>query len=190
MHAHCEGRRLQQVLEFAESGGVNIDEYCTTMRVWEPGQCSKDERPRVILPGPGRPDSEFANEIGVVVSPKHQWFNYGEQVVILRVVSLGEDYEYFGFHPLQPVEAGTNLEQFVQTGRLKRDNDDVVFEPNSLRREGASYLLSAPQLIRQLPKVLRILDTPIPILRNNGLFTRNLGTTPTCRFTPTQTARP
>ena len=91
------------------------------MRVWEPGQCSKDDRPRVILPGPGRPDSEFANEIGVVVSPKHQWFNYGEQVVILRVVSLGEDYEYFGFHPLQPVEAGTNLEQYVQTGRLKRD---------------------------------------------------------------------
>jgi DNA polymerase I-like protein with 3'-5' exonuclease and polymerase domains len=178
MHAHCEGRKLQQILEFAESRGVNVDDFCTEKRVWEPGQFSKDGRPKVILPGPGRPDSEFANEIGVVVSPKHQWFNYGEQVVILRVVSLGEDYEYFGFHPLQPVEAGTNLEQFVQTGRLKRDHDDVVFEPNSLRREGASYLLSAPQLIRKLPKVLRILDTPIPILRNERVVYPQLGYNP------------
>ena len=178
MHAHCEGRNLQQVLKNAESLGHNIDEYCTSMRVWEPGQLSKDERPRVILPSPGRTDSEFADEIGSVVSPKHQWFNYGEQVVTLRVVSLGEDYEYFGFHPLQPVEAGTNLEQFVETGRLKRDHGDVVFEPNSLRREGASYLLSASQLIRRLPKVRRILDTPIPILRNERIVYPQLGYNP------------
>ena len=178
MHAHCEDRPLQQVLKNAESLGHNIDEHCTSMRVWEPGQLSKDQRPRVILPSPGRPDSEFADEIGRVVSPKHQWFNYGEQVVTLRVVSLGEDYEYFGFHPLQPVEAGTNLEQFVETGRLKRDHGDLVFEPNSLRREGASYLLSAPQLIRQLPKVLRILDTPIPILRNERIVYPQLGYNP------------
>ncbi|MDP7050625.1 MAG: DNA polymerase, partial [Verrucomicrobiota bacterium] len=41
--------------------------------------------------------------------------------------------------------------------------------PQSLRREAASYLLSALQLLERLPKVNRILDTPLPILKDNKI---------------------
>jgi len=41
--------------------------------------------------------------------------------------------------------------------------------PHSLRREAASYLLSALQLLERLPKVTRILDTPLPILKDNKI---------------------
>jgi DNA polymerase I-like protein with 3'-5' exonuclease and polymerase domains len=140
------------------------------MRVWIAGQSSGDGTPRVVLPTMGKPDSEFAREIGDVLAPKNCWFNYGEQVVTVRVVRLGDDYECFGFHPITPVEAGTNLEQYLQTGRLKRDGaGDEVFVPQSLRREAASYLLSALQLLERLPKVNRILDTPLPILKDNKI---------------------
>jgi DNA polymerase I-like protein with 3'-5' exonuclease and polymerase domains len=140
------------------------------MRVWIAGQSSGDGTPRVVLPSLGKPDSEFAREIGDVLAPKNCWFNYGEQVVTVRVIRLGDDYECFGFHPITPVEAGTNLEQYLQTGRLKRDGaGDEVFVPQSLRREAASYLLSALQLLERLPKVTRILDTPLPILKDNKI---------------------
>ena len=170
MHAHCEERSLKQFLAHAELRGVSVDDHCSEMRMWVAGQLSGDGLPRVVLPAIGKPDSEFAKEIGDVLAPKNCWFNYGEQVVTMRVVRLGDDYECFGFHPITPVEAGTNLEQHLQTGRLKRDAaGDDVFLPQSLRRESASYLLSAGQLLERLPKVTRILDTPLPILKDGKI---------------------
>ena len=167
LHAHCEEKSLEQALAYTELRGVSVDDHCSEMRVWVDGQSSGDGTPRVVLPSMGKPDSEFAREIGDVLAPKNCWFNYGEQVVTVRVIRRGDDYECFCFHPITPVEAGTNLEQYLQTGRLKRDGaGDEVFVPQSLKRESSSYLLSALQLLERLPKVTRILDTPLPILKD------------------------
>ena len=77
------------------------------------------------------------------------------------------------------MEAGTNLEQHLQTGKLKRDAaGDTVFLPQSLKRDSAAYLLSAKQLLERLPKVTRILDSPIPILKYGEIFYPKLGYDP------------
>ena len=50
-----------------------------------------------------------------------------------------------------------------------------MFIPQSLKRESAAYLLSAGQLLERLPKVTRIIDAPIPILKSGNIVYPNLG---------------
>ena len=179
LHSHCEERSLEVVLDYAEKQGLKIDGFCSETRVWSTGQKSEDGVTQIVLPATGKPDSEFAKEIGEELAGKNCWFNYSGKVVSISVITLGDDYECFGFHPVTTVEAGTNLEQHLQTGKLKRDAaGDTVFLPQSLKRDSAAYLLSAKQLLERLPKVTRILDSPIPILKDGEIFYPKLGYDP------------
>ena len=77
------------------------------------------------------------------------------------------------------MEAGTNLEQHIQTGCLRKDQlGDQVFHPHSLKREAAGYLLAANQFLDRLPKIVRILDTPIPVLVDRQIIYPEAGYNP------------
>ncbi len=171
LHAHCEERSLEQLLAYAELRGVKIDDHCSEMRVWIDGRPSGDGTPRVVLPSMGKPDSVFAKEIGDVLGSKNCWFNFDNMAVVLKESQISEDHECLSFQQIKNVEAGTNLEQHIQTGCLRKDQSgDQVFVPHSLKREAAGYLLAAQQLLDRLPKIIRILDTPIPVLAKGQII--------------------
>ena len=179
LHAHCEERSLEQLLAYAELRGVKIDDHCSEMRVWIAGRPSGDGTPRVVLPSLGKTDSEFANEIGDLMSTKNCWFNFDGIAVVLRESQIGDDHTCLSFHPIKTVEAGTNLEQHIQTGCLRKDQlGDQVFHPHSLKREAAGYLLAANQFLERLPKIVRILDTPIPVLTDGQIIYPEPGYSP------------
>ena len=179
LHAHCDGRELKEALEFAVSRGLDVDSFCERQRVWGEGQASDDGRPRVVLPGNGRTDSQFARAVGEQIEANKVWFNHNHQTVVIRPVEVTENLKTVGFHALKPIEAGTDLEQYIETGLLRQDGaNNPVFQPSSLNREGADKLLHAPQLLFHLPKILRIMDAPLPVLINGGICRSRPGYNP------------
>lgn len=166
LHAHCAERSLKEVLETLDDqkSGI-VDRHCREMRVWIEGQASPDGRQRVLLPEMDRPDSEFAAEMGQQIGPRKVWFNKVETVVAVAMRRFSENITALTFHPVQPVEACTAAEQFVQTGVLREDkaSGDMVFLRHTMTRECAAKLMAAPQFRRKLPEIIRILDIPLPI---------------------------
>ena len=171
LHAHCAERSLKEVLEtFDEQKPGIVDRHCREMRVWIDGQASADGRQRVLLPELDRPDSEFAHEMGQQIGPRRAWFNKAETVVAVAMRRFSENITVLGFHPVQPVEACTAAEQFVQTGVLREDkpSGDMIFLRHTMTRECAAKLIAAPQFRRRLPEIIRILDIPLPIRTPGG----------------------
>ena len=170
-HAHCSGRSLKDVLEALDDATPGIvDRHCPERRVWEDGQLAGDGRPRVVLPTVGRPDSEFATEIGGYIGPRHIWFNKAETVVSVTLHKMSEKVTSLVFSQVTPVEACTAIEQFVETGVVSKDSEsgDLVFTCHTMSRECASKMLASPQFRRQIPQIIRILDIPLPILLPSG----------------------
>jgi DNA polymerase-1 len=171
LHAHCAERSIKDVLEWFESqqSGI-VDEHCREQRVWKDGQKDREGRPRIVLPGPDREDSEFATEVAEVIAPKEVWFNKAERVVSVRLLRFSEKAQSLGFQALEPIEARTAIEDHVQTGlvQMDRDTSQPVFSARTMTRECAAGLLAAPQLRRKLPEIIRILDFPLPIRLPGG----------------------
>ena len=171
LHAHCAERGVKDVVEWFESQqrGI-INEHCREQRVWQDGQKDRDGRPRIILPGNDREDSEFASEIGGLLAPKEVWFNKSERVVAVRLTRFSETAQTLGFQAVEPIEARTAVEDHVQTGivQMDRDSGQPVFSARTMSRECAAGLLAAPQLRRKLPEIIRILDFPLPIKLPGG----------------------
>ena len=171
LHAHCAERGLKDVLEFLEESNTGIvDRHCAEMRVWAEGQTSPDGRPRVPLPEMDRPDSEFAVEMSQHIGPHKAWFNKAETVVAVTMRRFSEKIAALTFQPVQPIEACTAAELFVQTGVLREDkaSGDMIFLRHTMTRECAAKLIASPQFRRRLPEIVRILDIPLPIRLPGG----------------------
>lgn len=171
LHAHCAGRSLEQFLAWAElqKPGV-VDRNCRRLRIWSEGQRGEDGRPRVILPGPGVPTSDFASEMGEYIGPKDKWFQRGGAAVAVETRRVSENIASTAFCPVQAAAACSAVERFVETGLLTKDprTHQAEFVAQSMTRECATKLLAAGHFIERLPEVIRILDVPIPILRPGG----------------------
>ena len=166
LHAHCAERSLKEVLEALDDARPGIvDRHCREMRVWIEGQAAPDGRHRVLLPEMDRPDSEFAAEMGQHIGPRKVWFNKAETVVAVALRRFSEIITALTFHPIQPIEACTAAEQFIETGVLREDkaSGDMIFHRNTMTRECAAKLIAAPQFRRKLPEIIRILDIPLPV---------------------------
>lgn len=167
MHAHCANRQIEHFLGWAEVQVPGIvDRHCRRERVWSEGQCAQDGRPRVVLPGLDRPLSHFAWCMGAHIGPRHNWFRRSDVVVTVETRRISEKVLATVFRAVQPSEACSAVEEFVETGSLLRDegSGEVEFVANSMTRECAGKLLVARPFVSQLPEVIRILDVPMPIL--------------------------
>ena len=171
LHAHCAERSLKDVCaHFEKLDPGCIDKHCAEMRVWSKGQTDLEGRPRVVLPCLTREDSHFATEVAGILAPKRVWFNKAERVVSVCVRRLSENIESLVFWPMEPVEARTAIEDHLQTGVLQTDKHtgESVFCALTMTRECAGGLLGAPQFRRALPKIIRILDLPLPMKTASG----------------------
>ena len=168
LHAHCAGREIKDLLQWIEHTKPGlISSHCSRERQWTDGHQTMDGRPRVLLPGAGRPDSVFATEVGSHLAPRQVWFRKGNSVCTVAMRTVSEKITTLGFLPIQPVEAVTALEVFVETGGLKEveveGEKQMEFIPMSMSRECAGKLLASPQFREQLPEIIRILDISLPI---------------------------
>jgi DNA polymerase I-like protein with 3'-5' exonuclease and polymerase domains len=171
LHAHCAERTMQDVcLWFELQQAGLVDKHCRVQRIWREGQTDAEGRPRIELPGINREDSEFADEVGRVLAPKEVWFNKAERVVAVRLLRFSETAQSLGFQAVEPIEARTAIEDHVQTGMVQvdRDSGQPEFVSRTMTRECAAGLLAAPQLRRQLPEIIRILDFPLPVKLPGG----------------------
>ena len=184
LHAHCAERALKDVLEFLDDikPGI-VDRHCREQRVWNSGATAPDGRPRVVLPGLGRPDSEFATEIGTLIAPHECWFAKGEDVVRVAMREFSEQVKQLVFNPVEPVSACTDAEQYVEAGITQKDDasGDTIFIPCSMTRETAAKMLSAPQFIARIPRIVRILDVSIPVRKSGKIIFPKPGYDPALR---------
>lgn len=171
LHAHCDGRGLEQVCAILEARNPGcIDAHCTEQRVWEQGQTDASGRPRIALPGDGRPDSVFADELGRVLAPKHKYFVKGHDVVSVEEANISEKIRALIFRTADPIEVRTAIEDHVVTGFIRRDENsgEPVFSARTMSREGAAGLVAAPQFRACLPVIVRILPVQIPLRTAKG----------------------
>jgi DNA polymerase-1 len=181
LHAHCAERGLKQVCAWFDQRNPGcVDATCTEMRVWTESDPAPDGRPRVILPEVGRPDSEFADEMGKHIGARKIWFNKGGAVVYVENKRLSEKITALVFNPVLAVEACTAVEQFVQTGvvRKDRESEDLIFHPHTMSRECAGKLIASPQFRARLPEIIRILPVRLPIRFGNGIVVPDPGYDP------------
>ena len=164
-HAHCDGRGLEAVLEWFEKQTAGIvDRHCARQWVYQVGQTSTDGRRRVVLPGDDRPESEFAAEAGKILGPKNVWFRKLDEVVEVRLQTFSEKVKHLLFCRMEPAEARTAIETYIETGVLRGSKADKKhFIAKSMDMTMARTLLSSAQFKKQLPEVVRILDVQIPI---------------------------
>ncbi len=173
LHTSHGEKKLEDFLAWAEtqSHGI-VDRHCAQSRVWSEGQRSADGRPRVLLPSPGRSDSEFAADAGGIMNGVHHadglFLRHGVPVEV-STVHLRDKQAFLGFAPIKPARAITLIEKFADIGQLVQDEaKNLQFMSVSMDKSQAEILLSSPQFRRCLPRVDRILDVPVPILKPNG----------------------
>ena len=113
-----------------------VDKHCREQRIWQKGQADCEGRPRIVLPGLDREDSQFAREIADVIAPKHIWFIKGSRTVSIAMVRYSEKAESLGFVPVEPIEARTAVEDHLQTGIVQTDQQtgDPVFLSKTMTR--------------------------------------------------------
>lgn len=193
-------KTLADFLAWAESRerGV-VDKFCKEQRIFEPDDLSKDppaenkskRRPRIILPGAGRLESEFAHDVGLVMGRRKAWFlksgliveikRQRERVKVKVRDTRGENdtpeaqtpapakfVEFTGFALLRANRAITSLEAYVEPGILVKaegpEGNELEFVSKSMNNKQAAILIESDPLITQLPEVERILDVPQPVI--------------------------
>jgi hypothetical protein len=176
-HAHCCERKIKDALERIESQQPGIvDRNCKQLRTWIDGQSSPDGRRRILLPGRDRPESEFATAVGKAIGPKKVWFHHGGTVVEVREKKFSDKVRCLAFHRLKPAEACTAIEDYVEIGTLTQDEcNSRIFSAQSMSERTANVLLQSPQFKRELPRIVRILPMPVPILHDGILVFPSLG---------------
>ncbi len=129
-----------------------------------------DNRPRVAVPGTGRPISEFASELGQILGATRHWYTRNDRVVRLREVEIESPTpggcrgtRSFVFHYPSPNECRSLLERYACFGSVNETGGLRHFVVGSIGRETAGALLESPQFKERLPVVRRILDVPIPV---------------------------
>jgi hypothetical protein len=135
------------------------------------------EQTRVLLPGLGRNERNFAKEIGAIIGPLNVAFLHHDRVVEIFDEPIPQDDEnrldrnklargglkFRGF-----IGARTKgwIEQFLTTGRMV--GKPLEFKERTMSEENARALIENPFFQKQLPKIRRILPVGVPILTAQG----------------------
>jgi hypothetical protein len=134
---------------------------------------------RLFLPCVGRPAGGVGDELGGILAPLDVIFRTtgDEQVVEIYEEDWSGEYDRFKlarggtkFRPLTPTRFQTWTEQFVTTGVKVQSQKDGQwhFQPTTMTERDARRFLQAPQFLKRLPRIARILTVPIPIRTPQG----------------------
>jgi hypothetical protein len=135
---------------------------------------------RIRLPGSHRLESKFAAEVGQVLGPLGVAFRHDDRVVEIQEEEFSGELDRFKlargglkFNTLTPARARTSFEQYIEPGidvELKQGSGVTEFVARTMSEQSARSLLVSPQFLKNIPRIDRILDGPIPIRKANGEF--------------------
>jgi Bifunctional DNA primase/polymerase, N-terminal len=142
-------------------------------------------RVQIIL-GTKRLESEFCEDVGKVLAPLDVVFRRDDTVVEIQDEQFTGELDRFKlarggmkFSTLTPAAVRTSFEQYIQPGIKDKDGEFVA---RTMSESSARTLLVSPQFLKQIPRISRILDVPIPLRLASGAivfprpgFTRSLG---------------
>lgn len=173
LHSHCEARAIRELVEWAEERQPGIiAEHCTALRVWEPASKNREGRPRIVLPGTGRPHGIFGLEIGTATAPHLDLFSFGNSIVEIAAVQVSTSEGAIPGHmlnPLTPTSLITAIERSVETGVVVNDEaGDQVFLPKSMSDHDSRVISVSRHFNGCLPRITRVLDVPAPLLDRDG----------------------
>ena len=137
-------------------------------------------KPRINLPGKGRPHSIFASQVGQALSQNHAFYRRDDDVVQIREREFDDDLRVMGFDITKPVQAVTAVEECVELGTMQpiEGTNQEEFVPESMSVSCANKLINAAQFKRALPAIRRILDIQIPIKWNREITHPGFGYDP------------
>jgi DNA polymerase I len=172
LHAHCDGRELKDVLEMLEQAFPGIvARHCTGLREWLPGTRNAGGRPRVVLPGTGRSQSDFAGELGKNLASARLIYTHAENAVEVRFRLEGDAGGICGhyIHHVKPADLVTGVERVVETGVIvQNEAKEKIFMPKSMSEADARITLANRRFLESLPLVTRLLDVPVPFPAEDG----------------------
>lgn len=131
----------------------------------------------VRLPRTGRQESEFTAEIGAIIGPLKIVLRHGDRVVEISSEEFTGELDHYRmakgglkFAELTAVTAKTWIEQYLTTGTdVKNELTGAYeFKAKTMNESLARTLLKSPQFLKQIPRVSRILDIPVPIRTKAG----------------------
>ena len=130
----------------------------------------------------GRVESLVYNEVGKIIAPHHVWFNRAGWITHIEKVPSGFEYSAdpkgrykvtafnFGFRELTALRAKGMLEQYMEPGVLRKDdNQETAFVPKSFATECCAGMVQSDQLRDRLDHISRILPVPLPLRIGNEL---------------------
>ena len=130
----------------------------------------ENDRQRVVVPGTGRPISQFASELGQILGSTGHWYTRNDRAVRLREIEIESPApgrcrgtRSFVFHYPSANECRSLLERYASFGSVNETQGLRHFVVGSIGRETAGALLESPQFKESLPVVRRILDVPVPV---------------------------
>ena len=174
LHSHCDGRTFKDLVEWCEERQPGIiASRCTEVRTWQPGSKTREGRPKIVLPGTGRPQSDFGAELGAAVAPALDLFTHSDCLVEIKLQRKATKKGAIPGHMLRtvkPLRLVTSIERTVETGMLQKDEaGDPTFMPTSMNEQHARITAENDQFLRRLPHITRILDVPVPVLEDGKL---------------------
>ena len=194
LHAHCSGRGLKELLEWAESKSPGIVERnCTRERVWDESvqrHVGKKGLPQ-ILHAVGRVESEVYAEIGKIIAPHHVWFNRMGELSYIELVPSGFEYSSDrtqrykvisntpGLRKLTAIKAKSILERYMEPGVLAQDeNGEKTFVSKSFTTDFCAGMVESDHIKGELDHIARILTVPIPFRVGNDIVYPKTGFDP------------
>jgi len=128
-----------------------------------PAPATASGKPRVRLPGDGRPVSEFAAEIGALMAQDGVYLRESQPVVVDPVTRRLVDLDADCFR--------TYVEKSLVTFRLrppKEEGESPAEVPVTMGREAARAVLASHEFLAVQRPVRTVAEVPLPVLRAGG----------------------
>lgn len=128
-----------------------------------------DERIEIILPTYGKLISDFANEVGDILSKTNTMFFRPESREIYEIGKIKEENETLGFVLLKGDRFVSVAEIYFKPSVEHSTRYGVIIKEKSMSSQTANILLASPQLQNKLPIIKRIFPIPLPIISDQKL---------------------
>lgn len=168
-HAHCNGRGPLQLLKWLEDNDPGVvDRFCQERRVYDNTE-KENGKGKLLVKHAGnhRLVSEVAEELATIIAPRFKWFQRDKGVF---EITLNPKTGRPVFGAITPVSAVAGIEEFVSpvVPKTTGKDEETVLVPLSFSVAELAPLLQAPQFLRLLPIIERILPISLPILKSDG----------------------
>jgi len=138
---------------------------------------SEDNRPKLLLPGPGVRIEDFASQLGNIYASKRKFFYDARTRKVVRITPVPTNplkksgIRITGLEEVTKEAFISMIEKDVITGKVKKIDKEKVFIPQSLDLKDAGIILQDyDNFASKLPVIEQVLPFPMPFLIDGKLY--------------------